>query len=65
MTKNIFDRGEPPLFEGTTFFALALMTDPQEIIETYSRVPNKHVGTFINFEGKFQPTWPYQSLHVY
>ena len=26
--KNIFDRGKPPLFEGTKNFALALMTDP-------------------------------------
>ena len=32
---------------------------------TYSSVPNRSACTFINFEKKFPPAWPYLGLHVY
>ena len=30
----------------------------------YSSVPNRRACTFINFEEKFPPAWPYLALHV-
>ena len=45
----MFDRGKHPLFEGTKFFAVALMTDPQEIIETW---PSGYPSNLNDYPGK-------------
>ena len=37
----------------------------QRYVSTYSIVPNSRACTFINFEKKFRPAWPYFGLHFY